>query len=544
MILRFFGMAILLISPGLLIAQTNERREPAGSPLTIQQLVSPSFKVSPLVIQVESRRGRTVPVEYVMESSGRPTRVQIAIVSLRQEESGVIMPDEAAVEPGVVRIDGPLEFVLNPDEPRVVSGEIRVPVTDSSFLSYGLLVRDLGVEQENAPSSANGEARVRLKFVTQYLCRADITVQGGRGADVSGLQLEQGGIVEVDGMPKACVYVSNPTESPVEFETRCRLVGRGKTARRKSLPMVMPARASAEPDLRYVGRILPGSRVRLEAMLPDAVFAGDYDLHTELLSRGRPVGQRTDVVVVEENAFPAMAIAAVMATSGVYASPAQMEVSLQRGGDRVRTVTLTNENDSSVIVRLRSVDSQGRSAEWVTIRPAEIKLAPGASRKVSVSPAASAELSENRYGFLAMEVQHDGQDVVAGDGKVAFAVVSRESPSPELKITDMKFDSEARYPSFVVTLSNPGSVHAPVDGRITLMSESGQLMDIRAGFGKWLMPGDSTDLAFPVRNPPENGSYQLQTEIYCGDASPILTRADRVELKFTRTAAAGGPSTR
>ena len=95
------------------------------------------------------------------------------------------------------------------------------------------------------------------------------------------------------------------------------------------------------------------------------------------------------------------------------------------------------------------------------------------------------------------------------------------------------WDSEQGTPAFVIDVQNTGSRHMPLEGLLTLGDESGHPIEIRGGFGKWILPGATERVRF---NPPQSmaqGKYSARMRIHTGEHSePIEKR-----LQFDLTAA-------
>ena len=526
------GLSAAIIGGGIAGAQDAKKPTGVRAPIKIQQMVSPSFKVTPMLHQFESRRGKVIPFEFSLETVARPTRVEFYAVSLRQDESGVILPGDKPLPAGHVKFDTESDFVLPAGELKQIRGEIKVPTTDTNFHSYGILVRDFGVETDD-PNAPVG-ARVRLKFITQYLCRCDITVPGARSGDLSKLEIERGELIEAFGLPQARVYVTNPTDSPFEFEMKCRVSSRGSNLRRKQFNLLMPSRASQEDQQRLVARILPHSRIRLESIVPDPVFDGDYDMEADLLAGGRSVHQAKYPMTLRGDSFLAQEVRVAQASPGISISPAQIELSAQRGGDRIQTVTISNQTNEPATVKISPQTMDGLAADWLSVRPAEVSVPGGASRKVSLTLAGPRDVAEHRYGRLLVQSQVKGSDTV-GEARLMTAVLGKSNATSQLEFVDLQFDPLQKSPTFLVKVANTGNTHSSLDGRITLSDDAGQTVHMFAGYGRWLLPGESSELRFPLGGFPPEGNYQMRTEIRFAESSEPLARVDNIRLAPPQT---------
>jgi hypothetical protein len=490
-------------------------------PRQVQAQVKPAFRISPMVHRFEAPRGKLLSFEFQVESLQRPTSLRIRPVALRQQENGVIMPLEDAPAPDVVRLLTPSAVELDPSEKFVIRGRIQVPRTKSAFHSYGVLVKDLGRPVSDRAYREPGKPRVGINFVTQYLLRCDISVIGTTNDEVRRLQITAGEIVDVAGRPQARVWVSNPTDSFLEFGVRCRIAAPESQSRRKPFPLILPVRERLEGPERYVARILPGSRVRLQEFLPEPIFPGAYDLEIELHSQGRRQLEARFPIVVGSDDFPAQRVEVLPLTSEVSVQPAQIELSLRQRGRRYLAVTLVNDSPEDVEVRLDAQDRGGSAAEWLLVRPAAFTLSSRSSRKALVLIGPARDFPGNCYGRLNVSLQ-----LANGDRKqqsVPVALLGRGTDEPKLSAGRLMWQAEGPRQGFVVDVVNQGNVHLPLHGNLLLTSERGQSVELLAGFGRWLLPGQSDQLTFRLPRPLPPGTYRCRGALDLGEGRDPLT---------------------
>lgn len=520
----FLILAVATWGPVTLLAQeaakkdatapASKARKPAKpGEVTLDEQVRGAFRVEPVVHRFEGRKGQLIPFEFTITSQGEDTSVDIRPVALKQEETGVIMPDTDAVPPKSLTIEGPASILLKAEEPYVLKGTVRIPSTQSSFHSFGLLVTDKGRKTNEAPAGPTNQPQFGVDFVTRYLLRCDINVEGVRPADAHKLVLERGAMHEADGRPQARLFVSNPTESPLEFELRARLVNVTGTIVGKEFHLVSPVRKNLAPPERLVARILPGARVRLEEFVPFAVFSGDYQLETNLLVHGRKLVTNQFPVKASEKDYPAQAAAVAQIATGISASPAQVELSLQRGGERFVSVVIANQSDEPYAVNAAPLNRDRTPADWFLVRPPSFELPPGATRKVLISMSATRDPdAPHQYGLLNFDLA-DADGKPRGNGTINVGLLARTETNPELGIGNLAWDGTASPPAIVLPLQNKGAVHFPLNARMTLSDAEGHRVRYVAGFGRWLMPGDATDLRFRMKDTLPSGRYTLRIQI-------------------------------
>jgi hypothetical protein len=525
----------------VLLGWTQAASAQVPLPTRLQTQVRPAFRITPMVHRLEAPRGKLLEFEFEVESLGRPTSLKIRPVGLRQQENGVIMPAEDAPLADAIQMMSPAAVELDAGEKSRIRGRLQVPRSDSTFHSFGILVKDLGRPVDVETNRESGASRVGIKFVTQYLLRCDVAVTGVRGGDVRRLEILSGELVQALGKPKARVWISNPTDSFLEFGVRCQIAVPESQSRRKPFSLILPVRQNVEGPERYVARILPGSRVRLEEFVPEAIFPGAYDLEVQLLSQGRRELEARFPIVVGSHDFPAQRVAVLPLTAEVSALPAQIELSLRRRGQRYRALTLVNNSPHDVEVRLDVQDHDGSAKDWLLVRPAALTLPSRSSRKALVSIGPSRDFPGNRYGRLNVSLR-----LANGHAKVEalpVAVLGRGEDMPKLSAGPLMWQGEGPRQGFVVGVLNEGDVHLPLNGKLILTGERDRSFELRAGFGRWLLPGQSDDLTFRLPGPLPPGTYRCRGELNIGAGrSPVtLPEAVYVQAATPATAAEDGP---
>lgn len=136
------------------------------------------------------------------------------------------------------------------------------------------------------------------------------------------------------GRPLLNLVASNPTASDIEYELRCRLRRSTNDRSFQPLRLNMPIRGEMQTDEKFVGSLLPKSRVRMEGLLPEAIASGDYEVDIDLLVSGRSVKKQTLSLTVNAADFPAQDVIISQAAEGLMVAPAQIELAKTRGGVR------------------------------------------------------------------------------------------------------------------------------------------------------------------------------------------------------------------
>lgn len=516
--LLVFCMLICVFQPVAIPAD-----EPTN-PLAIQGNVRASFQVKPLVQVLAGRRGQRIPFRFEVQTVDRPQALRIRAVSLKQQLNGLVVVDADGPPPADVTLAGAVELNVTPLKSGTIEGFVNVPRSQSPFHVYGILVTDLGQHLKGV-SPQKTPNQIGVRFVTQYLLRLEVRVTNGRQANAKDLRFESVRLVERNGWPYVVSDVVNPTEAGVEFQVSCRLLDNlGKEIVPK-FGVGLPVRASREGPARYASMVLGHNRVRLAAPVPQAVFPGQYQLELKWISQRRVGGEVSFPVAVREGDFPAQAAATVQVAQALNVTPAQVELSLARRGNRRQPLTLTNHHSQPLQVKLTAHNLDGTPANWALLQPDTFLLQPGRRRNVLVAASAGDDIENHRYGYLRATIgsghSHD----------LPLALLGRSETQPDLHVGSLGWDPKGERPAFVVPITNQGSVHVPLNGRLEITNDLGQSVEILGGFDRWIFPGERDEIRFPLHRllPPAN--YKVQVQIQMVEGQDPVTIKQQVVIQ-------------
>lgn len=513
-------------SPAAFGQRPNEREnetEVNGRVLE-QNQIRPAFRVEPIVHRLEARRGEDIPIEFSLLSTGRPTRLLIKPIAITQRENGVIAVDESVPAPDAVRVEGPEIVSMESGADHIIKAHVRVPLVKSTFHSFGILVRDLGLDRDDPRKNANDDSiRFGVKFVTQYLLRADISVLGVQSEDISQLEFQSVELAEEDGRAKLQTFLFNPTDSPMALEVNCQILKKGASEGHALFGLAMPIRLHMPEPENHQIKILPKTRLQLEEFIPHPLAAGEHAAHFTVLD-GRRIG-KTSVLNfnVDLLDFPAQNTNLVAISEVITAEPAQVELSLARGGKRVVPLKLKNFGNNPVTLKLSAVIADGSLSEYVDVRPDQTTIRPGGTRNVLLMLKSTTDLAEHQYAYLKVDTVNAGQSEEPLE-MVKLAMISRSEKQPELQFENMVWDASGSTPALVLPVMNLGGKHVPLHGTMTITSIDGASMKLVAGYGRWLLPGEKDKFRFRFKTLPPAGQYTVNLVIDLGpDLDPIET---------------------
>jgi hypothetical protein len=510
-----FGLAFIATSSGYsqpsATGKAPVRQTPVATSRTPSREISvtekfePSIQIEPLFHRLEGRPSDVLPFSFKVEVANADAELEIIPVALRQELTGQIFHDEKAIQADLIRIISPTQLSVQANNTTKIEGVVRIPQGNARFHTLGLLVRDRGRGENLSPQqNPDGSLRTQagIRFVTQYLLRLDLVVEGVRGEQGQQLALEDVQLVPFEGRPKLQTTISNPTDTAFEFEVRAKLRNAPSDNSFKPLRLTMPSRSTVEDETRYVGRILPKSRLRMEELLPEAIASGRYYADMELVFENHVANRKSVPLDVKAEDFQAQEVIIAQVGEGVQVSPAQIELSQVRGGTRRLTMLLKNGSRDKQTIQLKAIADNG------------------GSRKIAVT--LRSQTSTDRvadYGSMLVTAKSDAQDFNV-TRKLPLAVILKKLPPTQLTLSPIRWDAEGAYPSFQATVRNEGDIHLPLQARLSIVDAQGRRLMIPAGFGKWLMPKSSTNLEFRIDQPLPPGEYQMKCELQ-QDGDPL-----------------------
>jgi hypothetical protein len=509
--------------------------------ISVTQSFDPAFRIEPLSHQLVGRSGSVTNFEFTLESANREAEVEVMPIGLRQEISGMILHDVQAPLAEIVKLISPQRIKLEPNKPAKIEGFVQFPKGEAKYHSVGILVRDVGalakLAANNDPNRKKTQAAIQ--FVTQYVLRLDLEMDGQRGENPAVLELEKLNLLSHDGRPKLIAQILNPSDSTFEYEVRAKLRSSPSDRNARSIRLVMPVREEVENEDRYTGRILPKSRVRMVELLPEAIASGIYDADIEILIADKTITKKTQQITVDAADFPAQEVLIAQLGKEIQVSPAQIELSQLRGGNRRATLVLKNNGKDLKNISITGLGTNGLELGAATIQPNRFALPPGGNRKVTITLKSQTDIEEaTLYGTVDLQAESDRQDFDVSK-KLPLALMLKKSALPEIKLSSIQWDSISKYPGFRCNVTNLGNSHLPLNARLSISSEAGNRLQIPGGFGKWLMPGTSSNLEFRLDQSLPPGKYQMRCELQHGD-KPIAI--DQVfEVSDLDTAEGGRP---
>ncbi len=525
--------ATCIASPQAALAQKAGR----GNQVVVRESFEPTFRIEPLVNRLNGRSNDELPFKFTIESANRETTVEIVPIGLAQDISGQVLHNAELKISDTIRLLTPQTLKLEANKSAYIEGLVKIPRGEAKHHSCGIMVRDIGSENTLSPSfdpSGKRKTQAGIRFMTQYILRLDIEVDGTRGEQVQQLLIEEASVQPRNGRPLLQAIVTNPTDTTFEFELRARLRSSPSDRTAKQVSLVMPIRAANEDDSRKIGRILGKSRIRMEELLPETIAGGQYEVDLEIWSDQRAVKKKTIGIDVDAEDFPAQEVIIAQVGPGLQVSPAQIELSHLRGGSRRVSILLKNHGKEDRSVQLKALGEDELPLGSVTFQPSSVKLAPGASRKIAMTLIGGQSEQTFSYGHVLIESQSDRKEF-RDTKRLPLAILYKKGGETSINVSPLAWDPNGKYPAFRTTVENTGTLHFPIDARLTIASELGRRYQVLGGFGRWVMPGQKMQTSFRLDFPLPPDNYKLKCEFITG-GDPAVVEQEFVVSDLTDAA--------
>lgn len=518
-----------LVMSSLVQAQTPGVRTGAidtrdGRRVSIEQRVEQAFRIEPVVQRFKGRRGEVIPFSFTVTSTGKTMQIDVSPIQLRQEESGIILHDEHSPPMEGVKFSTPTRFTLNAGETVELKGKVTIPLAKTNYLSFGLLVRDEGMVDEPTDADAvGGQTRAAIRYVTQYVLRVDVETGLTNLSSIEQMEIEDAQVVSHEGMPYIRAYVKNPSNFALECRVRAELSHRDSADASKSrsadpVALFMPSRANLDDDEKYLVRMMPNARLRLEAPLETSLIDGQYDLNLMVSNGRRTMLERTFPQTLLVNSFRALDTRIANLGPGVTLEPAQIELGRVEGTQRMVTLEVKNNSDDDQLIHLVPRDHLGDPMSRLMLSSTKFELDAGRSKTIrALLRGVSKESSQ--WGTLDIIRRNlKSPNDVESATSLPLELVHQQRPQLTVAAGPLQWANLTDGNAFVIEVANEGEGYAPIQGELLLGRDDGsrphRLLD---GFGRWLAPGQKRELQFHLPAEIDAGRYQIRLTVRSRD---------------------------
>ncbi len=517
--LAFLGFTLASLTSTSVFAQSARPKGdtpngPSSQPITLTRSVEPSFHIEPIVHRFQGNRGTVIPFEFEIASLGKSMDVEVVPVDLRQEESGVVLHREGHVTGRELRILSATEFKLAPGESQIIRGEVTVPLAKTNFLSYGVLVKDRGqVGQKTDTSNDGTQTTAAIKFVTQYVLRVDIETGVQDISEMNKLILEAGRVNSINGMPVVQTYLTNPTNFSLECYVRGAIES-STSSKPKPFNLNMPCRRDLTGDDKYLVRVMPNSRIRLEADVDSSMFPGDQVLQLTMTNGRRSILESSFPLSVQTGDYPALDVKMAFLDAGVSIEPAQIEVGHISGTSRTSNLKFSNNSDEIHSLRLAPKAFDGNSLDGLKLSDTEFEVKPGRTKTIRVTLDSARGVDISKFGYVEVLGATSSEPMHS----LPIAMMFAAPTAPKVEIAELQRLENDGYNTFQLQVTNHGDCFVPINASLSVDDGKGRYSSMTDGYGRWLAPGEVRMLRFDPQMRLGAGDQQvaLVVETYPG----------------------------
>ncbi|EMI21072.1 signal peptide protein [Rhodopirellula maiorica SM1] len=453
----------------------------------------PTFRIDPLVFQCQAIPGQTVRFKFRLSGSQKPIDFSIQPVSLIQHRDGKVTAAETLRDRDSVRLLSSSDLRLGGGEVQEIEGTWTLPRDSGQFVSVGLLVTD---RSEEPFSKQTTQRQLGVRFVTRYLLRLEADIR--RVNSVQGeIRLTTGGLVDRDGFAHVNALLWNPHDAGRRLRAKARMIDAAGRVVIDEVPLGLTSRINQPEPKRFALAVLPRSEVTLTAALPEPVFPGDYQLQIDVRDDSDDVAQQSFRVHVGEYDFQAQRSVVGRVLKSIQVHPSAIELSTLRGGNRLVPLSLKNQGDKAVSIRVVATDRNGNEVSWLRVRPERVHLGSGAGRKLMVTMNGHAADAQDKYAELRLHAESEFA-TNTGSLNVPVAMLNDDRPrDPDVSLGTIEVDEN--NPRIIrLQITNHGTRHLAPHLIVTLTRGNEPPVICEAGYHAWLLPSESRELRFQL----------------------------------------------
>ncbi|MDA8745276.1 hypothetical protein N9N28_11630 [Rubripirellula amarantea] len=276
----------------------------------------------------------------------------------------------------------------------------------------------------------------------------------------------------------------------------------------------MLSRKTLEDEGRYLVRIMPGSKLHLTAPMGDTLFPGEQTLKLEVTNGRRSLSEKSFDFAVAGGDFPALEVSQAYLDNELSVSPAQIGSSDH--ASRACNLRFSNNSSNQKNVRVELVDLQGNAIDGVRLSSDDFAVRSGRTKTIRAAVNNRKGGGETVFGVVRIHASDE-----SGNGsqvsELPIAILAKEEASSSVKFGELASVQQGGMTSFRFPVTNTGEGYLPVDGRLEIADGSGHALKLADGYGKWLRPGETRELAFSPNRGLPAGKYQLKLHVETKD---------------------------
>ncbi len=403
--------------------------------------------------------------------------------------------------PENIRLISPPEIKVAAGQISKIRGEVKAPSKNGVFLPLGILVTQLPDEEVEA---IGGTARrAGVNYIARYLLRVEVRTPGSTFGQQK-LKFLAAGVMSEKGMPVLRTVMTSEAPGAVEFSVQAQLLQDGQRVGRPFM-LSMPVRESETTARKYAARIMPKAKIYMQSMLPGPIISGDYELELAIVWQGRRYGVVKGKIRLQADDFPALDGRHMVLLNKLHVQNPQIAFDASQGGKRLTSLRMENRGSEAVTVNLK-LPPDG----WCYVRPSQLTIPPASTRGVLIG-LKGRQPDQAAYQSLVLTASMgEGEQKRTAVRTLPIAWLPADAEVKPLIVGPLKWNAADKR--FHIKVTNHGQRHQTPQLRVRLASAEGQQADLQAGFGVWVLPGQTTTLVLSRQQLPA-GDYHYDGEI-------------------------------
>lgn len=520
------------------------------------QSASVSFSVTPLLLELNGAPGSKQPFyfEVINQTAEREAKLHAYVVPITQSKDGnYIVADKATAASAVswVKLSTP-DFTVPGGNVYVLAGELTIPRNYQGGAYVGIIF-------ELAPDKKEEGTTVSIGFSQRFLAVLEITVRAGtpkRNLQISELKVTN--VAELND-PNMADIVQRYGKSALLFSAMVSNVGNIHVFTQGSVTLrdAGGRKINEFPLGTGRGAVIPGAEVEFGSIITSGLPDGEYSMQVVMRYGGLRPAIAKQTFTIGKGALEQGNAAHPLR---MLVEPEQIDIDIKPGALRTALVRVQNMESEPIIVSGKALplayDEAGElitdatataysAADWVDVRPDEIRLTPGQRRNIQLMlPVPKDVTGGGRYALVNLtgrfENDPDGKGVTS-DEMIPLILHTADNlvRSAEIADTYIQVAPDNTQVGVAFSYKNTGNIHVQPSGKVAIYKLT--YPDVAAGveyIGEPnrqlvaetplndlpgpVLPGETRFMGALTTIAPEPGEYLAEISLNYGLRAPML----------------------
>ncbi len=292
--------------------------------------------------------------------------------------------------------------------------------------------------------------------------------------------------------------------------------------------MGLPCRKELAVDQRSIVRVMPHSRVRLEAGIDSLLFPGHQQLLVKVSSGSHTFKEQAFSFDVERGQFGGLETKLAFVGNQLSVQPAQIELSMVGRSPRTRMMVFHNNSNTTQSVSLSTRTLTGEPMTGLKLSSESFEIKPGRAKSIRLI-IENNESGASSYGQLLVRLAG-----VEGEPELTealpLALLYSEPTLPTVEVGELLTIGSEGQTRFELAVTNPSEGYVPVHAHLNIISRKGRSLSLDDGFGRWLAPGETRVLRFIPIKALEADDYQIGLEVKTVEGAEPMRRTKIITI--------------